>query len=542
MAVGRNLTGAVLLLQLLAAPPATRAAPAEARGTWLTTTGPDHIRSGVNTGAVMADLRAIGLNTVYVETWKNGYTNFPSPTLAGLTGGRDRALYLGTTRDLVEETLIEAHRNQMHHVGWFEYGFAAEFVGNGGSVFSPMGRTARDNGWLLEDRAGAIGNSSNGFAWMNPAVPEVRELLIDLTLEAVRKYDLDGVQFDDRLAWPREFGWDDTTAAIYRSETGRSLPSSVNDFAFRAWRQSKVTLFAQELTAAVRAERPDLLLSVSPSVTNFSDVNYNAEWPDWQDQGLFDEYAVQVYRSTTSSFNQTLPAQLAQFGPSERDQFVVGLRANGSGGNTPYSALEDMIETTRAAGVAGHSIWYSSAARDQYGAQLTAFYDVANEGHAANPKFASPRAAPVVGSLARANTWGFEIPDGGGYRLVAELGGRWQELSAGYFPAGERELTVFGATRVELLEDRRPIEPADFNGDGLVNAADYTIWRDTFASTTDLRADQNGDAFVNLMDYDLWSGGHGLTTLTQSTIPEPGGLALLVVIWATANGRRDQGS
>ena len=43
---------------------------------------------------------------------------------------------------------------------------------------------------------------------------------------------------------------------------------------------------------------------------------------------------------------------------------------------------------------------------------------------------------------------------------------------------GERRVW---ATGVELLYDRRPIEPTDFNGDGLVNAADYTIWRDTFA-------------------------------------------------------------
>ena len=33
--------------------------------------------------------------------------------------------------------------------------------------------------------------------------------------------------------------------------------------------------------------------------------------------------------------------------------------------------------------------------------------------------------------------------------------------------------------------------PGDFNGDGKVDAADYTVWRDTLGSTSDLRA--NGD-------------------------------------------------
>ncbi len=498
----------------------------EARGTWLTTTGSEnHIRTGSNTAAVMADLREIGLNTVYVETWKNGYTNFPSPTLQGLTGGGDRAPYLGSDRDLVQETLIQAHRNQLHHIGWFEYGFAAEFVGNGGQPATPLGQRARANGWLLQDATGAYGNGSNGFAWMNPAVPEVRELLIDLTLETVDRYDLDGVQFDDRLAWPREFGWDATTAAIYRQETGRSLPSNLNDSFFRNWRQSKVTLFAHELSQAVRDVRPDLLVSVSPSVSGFSDVNYNAEWGDWQNQGLFDEYVVQAYRSTFGSFNATLPGQLAPFDPGQRDELVVGLRTNGTGANTPYEALEQMIETTRSAGVAGHSIWYSRGVRDDYGDELRAFYDVAGEGHAINPVFDYQRPPPVVGTPAGSNLWGFEIPAGQGYRLVAEIGGTWRELSAGFFPAGERELTVFGASQVELLADRRPIDPADFNGDGLVNGADYTIWRDTFGSITDLRADANGDAFVNRLDYDLWLAGYGYTADLSAAIPEPGGLA-----------------
>ncbi|MEO0529978.1 MAG: family 10 glycosylhydrolase, partial [Planctomycetota bacterium] len=268
----------------------TFAASPEVRGTWLTTTGAEnHIRTGAKTAAVMADLRDIGLNTVYVETWKNGYTNFPSPTLQSVTGSVDRAPYLGSSRDLVQETLIEAHRNELNYIGWFEYGFAAEFIGSGGNTSTPFGRAVRDNGWLLRDQNGQLANGSNGFAWMNPAVPEVREFLIDITLETVERYDLDGIQFDDRLSWPREFGWDATTAAIYQQETGRSLPSSVNDTLFREWRQDKVTLFAEELTAAVEAVRPDLLLSVSPSITNFSDINFNAEWPEWQDAGLFDE-------------------------------------------------------------------------------------------------------------------------------------------------------------------------------------------------------------------------------------------------------------
>jgi uncharacterized lipoprotein YddW (UPF0748 family) len=46
----------------------------EVRGTWLTTTANDAIATPARTAATMRRLREIGINTVYVEVWKNGYT------------------------------------------------------------------------------------------------------------------------------------------------------------------------------------------------------------------------------------------------------------------------------------------------------------------------------------------------------------------------------------------------------------------------------------------------------------------------------------
>ncbi len=539
------------VLLALVLPGTLTAAPAEVRGTWLTTTGPDHIRGGLNTPAVMSDLRNIGLNTVYVETWKNGYTNYPSPTLAALTGGPDRSTFLGTNpstvRDLVQETLIHAHRNQMAYVGWFEYGFSAQFIGSGGQPSNPLATHMRDQGWLLKDQSGQYGNQSNGFAWMNPAVPEVRQFLIDITLEAIDRYDLDGVQFDDRLAWPQQFGWDSTTAAIYLSETGRSLPSSTTNSAFREWRQDKVTQFAEQFTTAVQAARPGVRVSVSPSVTNFSDVNYNAEWPQWQDAGLFDEYAPQVYRDSIASFNATIGAQLAPFGPGERDELVVGLRINGSGASTPYADLEQMIDRTRAEGVAGHSLWYSSGVRDLYGDQLTDYYDVATLGHAANPAYGPDwRPAPIVGASA-AGQWAFDVTQASRYRVVGKVGSYWTELGSMPFEAGNAVLTVPGATQVELLLDRRPLDAPDFNGDGRIDAADYTLWRDTQGSSLDLRADANGDQVVDQQDYLAWRAAFGAVTapaglalppaLGYTSVPAPSAAALMLMAMLGLSGR-----
>jgi hypothetical protein len=45
----------------------------------------------------------------------------------------------------------------------------------------------------------------------------------------------------------------------------------------------------------------------------------------------------------------------------------------------------------------------------------------------------------------------------------------------------------------------------DYNLDGAVNTADYVVWRNTFGSSTDLRADGSGNNLVGQEDFDVWA-------------------------------------
>jgi hypothetical protein len=75
----------------------------------------------------------------------------------------------------------------------------------------------------------------------------------------------------------------------------------------------------------------------------------------------------------------------------------------------------------------------------------------------------------------------------------------------------------------------------DFNGDGVVNSADYTIWRDTLGSTTDLRADANLNGVVDSGDYQMWRANYGSTGASGSSsaaaVPEP---ATAMIAWLAA--------
>jgi hypothetical protein len=84
--------------------------------------------------------------------------------------------------------------------------------------------------------------------------------------------------------------------------------------------------------------------------------------------------------------------------------------------------------------------------------------------------------------------------------------------------------------------------PGDYNGNLGVDAADYTVWRDTLGSTTDLRAngDNTGPSMdvIDIADYNFWKmnfpNGAGSGSLGLAAVPEPATWLMLLCISLSA--------
>lgn len=408
-------------------------AQSEVRGTWLTTTANDHISSPENTRETMQRLRSIGLNTVYVEVWKNGYTQFPSEALRRLIGidrrpeltkqdpaDPDRPI---PPRDLLRETLDEAHRNGLVYIAWFEYGFMAAHQG----TMNHLREIKPD--WLSRNLAGET-VAPNGFVWLNPLHPQARRFLLDIVLEAIDRYDLDGVQLDDRIVWPHvTMGYDDYTRAVYANEHGGAQPpDDHNDPEWITWRSRKIDEYAKQFVAEVRAARPGILVSVSPAPYPWVYDNYCLDWIQWAADGLWDEYIPQCYRYDYAGFRATWDQQIdhleSRGAARAVGQMLAGVLTTGSKPEpVPWEDLRLSIEHVRETGGGGHVWWFSRGVLDEYPEQIAGFYADSQAPMASHPRFGPDwRPAPVtlepgdvVGGMTRFDVSGMQP---GRYRLL----------------------------------------------------------------------------------------------------------------------------
>ncbi len=324
--------------------------PIEFRAVKLTNVDSDVLNSNRSIARAMDYLHSIGINTVLTVVWNGSgatgdCTLYPSALMDSLFGIPIHPAFIN--RDPLERVVIEAHRNGIEVLPWFEMGFATSYSQNGGHILEKF------PDWALYDINGNL-VVKNGFDWMSAVNPDVQDFIRDLTMEVVDHYDIDGVEYSDRIpAMPVEGGYDPVTVAVYKSEhNGNTPPENFRDTAWKRWRADKLSAFFQSVFTVIKGKSPHLLVSSSPSIYPWSYEEYLQDSKTWVESGIVDHIIPQLYRYDYSEYLYELNRSLANF-PNDREIYFSGMLISVGGYLISPEYMLDAIAANRERNVAG---------------------------------------------------------------------------------------------------------------------------------------------------------------------------------------------
>lgn len=333
----------------------------EFRAVKITNVDSDILFSDATIAAGMDYLASIGINTILVVVWNGSrasgdFTLYPSAVMERLFGIPIHPSFQG--RDPLKRVIIEAHRNGMEVLPWFEMGFATSYSQEGGHILETFPE------WALKDREGNL-VVKNGFDWMSAINPEVQELILSLTLEVVDQYDVDGVEYSDRIpAMPVEGGYDSVTVSIYRDEhAGLQPPYDFRDENWKRWRADKLTAFYKRVRDSVKARGAHLIVSSSPSLYPWSYEEYLQDSKTWMEEGIADNIIPQVYRKNYPEYIFELNKSLQNF-PGLWDRYYAGMLIKSGSYTIEPTFFLDAIAANRSKNVNGEAFFFYEGLRD----------------------------------------------------------------------------------------------------------------------------------------------------------------------------------
>jgi len=326
----------------------------ELRGVWLTNVDSDVLFSADRIEKAVKRLKRLNFNTLYPTIWNRGYTLYPSKVAEASFGVNVYPIPEMQNRDMLAEAIAIGHEHNFAVIPWFEYGLMTE---EGSEVMRqhPEWVTTRQDGSYLFLHGE---NDQHRLAWFNPAHPEVQKLLVDLIVEVVKKYDIDGIQLDDHFGMPPELGYDNYTLALYRkSHGGRLPPADIRDPEWMRWRARSLTNLMVKIAKAVRAVKPNCLISLSPNPKDFSYIKYLQDWYLWFSLGLIDELVVQIYRDDINNFKRELERPELQI-IRQKIPVAVGILAGLRIQNIDMRQIKGQVKITRESDLDGFSFFF----------------------------------------------------------------------------------------------------------------------------------------------------------------------------------------
>ena len=292
------------------------------------------------------------------------------PWSSYLTGRQGRAP--APLWDPLEFAVAEAHKRGIELHCWFNP-YRAQHPAQKGPVASR--HISRTNPRLVK--------KYGDFLWMDPGEPEVQQRSLDVILDVVKRYDVDGVHIDDYFYPYKEKGADGKIMDFPDGPSWQRYRDAGGTLERDDWRRQNVDTFIEKVYKSIKGEKPWVKFGISPfgiyrpgvpsgikaGVDQYADLYADAR--KWLAEGWCDYFTPQLYwpiKQTAQSYPVLLKYWMDQ---NEMGRHIwpgnFTSRTNPSDGKWPTAEVINQIQTTRDSGAGGNVHFSMKAFTADYG-------------------------------------------------------------------------------------------------------------------------------------------------------------------------------
>lgn len=334
--------------------------PGEVRAVWHR----PHEQSEQEVENTVRRFRDAGFNSMLIEINYEGYAN-AQKCIHDFLPIREE---YKSGFDVMEAFIRIGHKYGVQIHAWFEdFFFGVEGMGCPMAELHPEWMARRKDGGLLHD-------AYDTFYFLNPALDEVRELLLGLCREILENYDFDGFQLD-YIRYPvshgidRSAGFDEQTKALFLQDTGIRLDGIQSENSpewerFILWRAEKVTSFVaavHDMITDYRAKGRNIQLSTAVFGDPEEAIRLKCQdWRYWVKQGWLDAIYPMAYLNSAEDVGREVGYMVREYGEAP----------NISGISPMYNHLPTIestrqVEECRKAGAAGVAFFATHNCTDE---------------------------------------------------------------------------------------------------------------------------------------------------------------------------------
>lgn len=256
-------------------------------------------------------LKRTGIDNIFLETYYQGYTIFPSSTMATYGIKEQRPEFEGW--DPLKVWVNEAHKRNMKVQVWFQ----TFYVGNENISRNSKHTLSVYPEWANYQRKNADSNKPmpsisehNGY-FLDPANPNVQKFLTSLLTEITTNYNIDGLNID-YIRYPKSLsqnfsGYLDTTwgytafaRAEFKAQYGKDpIELELSDPLMSKWvayRQDKVTDFVSRLRSIVGDKNIMISTVIFPGHQDTATTKLQ-NWSVWAQRGYVDAFTPLIMSS-----------------------------------------------------------------------------------------------------------------------------------------------------------------------------------------------------------------------------------------------------